>query len=132
MRTNAICWNPMEAFNFVTANEDHNAYYYDMRNLSRSLNVFKDHVSAVMDVDFSPTGMRLLLVRTIRVSEYIRRITDIREKFIIRRECSMFSRLNIPWILNILSVDLMMGMLGYGEAKLGRGLMSKLLVKRIN
>ena len=56
MRTNAICWNPMEAFNFVTANEDHNAYYYDMRNLSRSLNVFKDHVSAVMDVDFSPTG----------------------------------------------------------------------------
>ncbi|CCK73028.1 rRNA-processing protein SOF1 KNAG_0M01750 [Huiozyma naganishii CBS 8797] len=56
MRTNAICWNPMEPFNFVVANEDHNAYYYDMRNMSRSLNVFKDHVSAVMDVDFSPTG----------------------------------------------------------------------------
>lgn len=56
LRTNAICWNPMEAFNFVTANEDHNAYYYDMRNMSRALNVFKDHVSAVMDVDFSPTG----------------------------------------------------------------------------
>ncbi|KAL3235139.1 Protein SOF1 [Nakaseomyces bracarensis] len=56
MRTNAICWNPMEAFNFVIANEDHNAYYYDMRNMSRSLNVFKDHVSAVMDVDISPTG----------------------------------------------------------------------------
>ncbi|CCF60166.1 hypothetical protein KAFR_0J00980 [Kazachstania africana CBS 2517] len=56
MRTNAICWNPMEAFNFVIANEDHNAYYYDMRNMSRALHVFKDHVSAVMDVDFSPTG----------------------------------------------------------------------------
>lgn len=56
MRTNAICWNPMEAFNFVVACEDHNAYYYDMRNMSRALNVFKDHVSAVMDVDFSPTG----------------------------------------------------------------------------
>ncbi|SCU79385.1 LAFA_0B02784g1_1 [Lachancea sp. 'fantastica'] len=56
MRTNAICWNPMEAYNFVVANEDHNAYYYDMRNLSRALHVFKDHVSAVMDVDFSPTG----------------------------------------------------------------------------
>lgn len=56
LRTNAICWNPMEAFNFVTANEDHNAYYYDMRKMSRALNVFKDHVSAVMDVDFSPTG----------------------------------------------------------------------------
>lgn len=56
MRTNSICWNPMEAFNFVIANEDHNAYYYDMRNMSRALNVFKDHVAAVMDVDFSPTG----------------------------------------------------------------------------
>lgn len=56
MRTNSLCWNPMEAFNFVIANEDHNAYYYDMRNMSRALNVFKDHVSAVMDVDFSPTG----------------------------------------------------------------------------
>ncbi|SCU85838.1 LADA_0D10110g1_1 [Lachancea dasiensis] len=56
MRTNSICWNPMEAYNFVVANEDHNAYYYDMRNLSRALHVFKDHVSAVMDVDFSPTG----------------------------------------------------------------------------
>ena len=56
MRTNSICWNPMEAFNFVIANEDHNAYYYDMRNMSRALHVFKDHVSAVMDVDFSPTG----------------------------------------------------------------------------
>ncbi|QLL33527.1 hypothetical protein HG536_0E04380 [Torulaspora globosa] len=56
LRTNAICWNPMEAFNFVIANEDHNAYYYDMRNMSRALSVFKDHVSAVMDVDFSPTG----------------------------------------------------------------------------
>lgn len=56
LRTNAICWNPMEAFNFVIANEDHNAYYYDMRNMSRAINVFKDHVSAVMDVDFSPTG----------------------------------------------------------------------------
>lgn len=56
MRTNAICWNPMEAFNFVIANEDQNAYYYDMRNMSRALNVFKDHVSAVLDVDFSPTG----------------------------------------------------------------------------
>lgn len=56
MRSNSICWNPMEPFNFIIGNEDHNAYYYDMRNLSRALHVFKDHVSAVMDVDFSPTG----------------------------------------------------------------------------
>ncbi|SCV99583.1 LAFE_0A06392g1_1 [Lachancea fermentati] len=60
MRTNAICWNPMEAYNFAVANEDHNAYYYDMRNLSRALHVYKDHVSAVMDVDFSPTGEEIV------------------------------------------------------------------------
>lgn len=56
MRTNALSWNPMEAFNFASANEDHNAYLWDMRKLDRSLNVYKNHVSAVMDVDFSPTG----------------------------------------------------------------------------
>ncbi|CCH62486.1 hypothetical protein TBLA_0H02000 [Henningerozyma blattae CBS 6284] len=60
MRTNSLCWNPMEAFNFVTANEDQNSYYYDMRYMSRALNVFKDHVSAVMDVDFSPTGQEIV------------------------------------------------------------------------
>ncbi|ODQ77919.1 hypothetical protein BABINDRAFT_40569 [Babjeviella inositovora NRRL Y-12698] len=60
MRTNAIAWNPMEAFNFATASEDHNGYLWDMRNLSRSLNVYKDHVAAVMDIDFSPTGEELV------------------------------------------------------------------------
>ena len=56
MRTNALCWNPMEAFNFTAANEDGNCYTFDMRKLDRALNVHKDHVSAVMSVDYSPTG----------------------------------------------------------------------------
>jgi len=56
MRTNAIAWNPMEAFNFTVANEDHNLYTFDMRKLKTALNVHKDHVSAVLDVDYSPTG----------------------------------------------------------------------------
>ncbi|ODV96724.1 hypothetical protein PACTADRAFT_48541 [Pachysolen tannophilus NRRL Y-2460] len=60
LRSNAISWNPIEAFNFVTASEDHNCYYWDMRNTKRSLNVFKDHVAAVMDVDFSPTGQEIV------------------------------------------------------------------------
>ncbi|KAL7662968.1 Sof1-like protein domain-containing protein [[Candida] zeylanoides] len=60
MRTNAVAWNPMEAFNFASASEDHNAYLWDMRRLDRSLNVYKDHVAAVMDVDFSPTGEELV------------------------------------------------------------------------
>jgi DDB1- and CUL4-associated factor 13 len=60
LKTNAISWNPMEAFNFATAGEDHNVYIYDMRKMNRALNVLKDHVSAVLDVDFSPTGEELV------------------------------------------------------------------------
>ncbi|KAL8272058.1 hypothetical protein Esti_003993 [Eimeria stiedai] len=71
MRTNAICWNPMEPINFTIANEDHNLYTYDMRKLTEALKVHKDFVNAVnwllvetcknrnvekLDVDLSPTG----------------------------------------------------------------------------
>jgi WD repeat and SOF domain-containing protein 1 len=54
--TNAIAWNPMESYNFVAANEDTNLYTFDMRNLDKAVTVHKDHVSAVLHVDFSPTG----------------------------------------------------------------------------
>lgn len=70
LRTNAICWNPMEAFNFAAASEDHNVYVFDMRKLNRALNVLKDHVAAVMDVDYSPTGEELVTAsydRTVRI-----------------------------------------------------------------
>ena len=60
LASNAISWNPMEAFNLALANEDHNIYLFDMRNLKRALNILKDHVSAVMDVEFSPTGEELV------------------------------------------------------------------------
>ena len=50
----------MEAFNLAVANEDHNIYIFDMRNLKRASNILKDHVSAVMDVAFSPTGEDLV------------------------------------------------------------------------
>lgn len=56
MNTNAIAWNPMEAFNFTIANEDHNCYTFDMRKLKTALCVHMDHVSAVMSLDYSPTG----------------------------------------------------------------------------
>lgn len=68
--SNAISWNPMEAFNFAVANEDHNVYIFDMRKFDRALNVLKDHVAAVMDVEFSPTGEELVTAsydRTIRL-----------------------------------------------------------------
>ncbi|KAF9990954.1 rRNA-processing protein sof1, partial [Entomortierella chlamydospora] len=60
MRTNAIAWNPMEAFNFMAANEDHNVYAFDMRKMDKAQNILKDHVSAVMSVDYSPTGEEIV------------------------------------------------------------------------
>lgn len=70
LASNSICWNPMEAFNFAVANEDHNIYIFDMRKMDRALNVLKDHVAAVMDVEFSPTGEELVSAsydRTVRL-----------------------------------------------------------------
>ncbi|PVH80309.1 U3 small nucleolar RNA associated protein [Cadophora sp. DSE1049] len=67
---NAISWNPMEAMNFAVASEDHNIYIFDMRKMDRALNVLKDHVAAVMDVEFSPTGEELVSAsydRTVRL-----------------------------------------------------------------
>lgn len=70
MRNNAISWNPMEAFVFATANEDQNSYLWDMRKMNHAINIYQDHVSAVMDIDFSPTGQEVVTGsydRTIRI-----------------------------------------------------------------
>jgi WD repeat and SOF domain-containing protein 1 len=70
MRSNSLAWNPMEPFNFTVANEDHNLYTFDMRKLQRALLVHKDHVSAVMDISYSPTGREFVsgsYDRTIRI-----------------------------------------------------------------
>ncbi|KAL9682696.1 hypothetical protein QQ045_014502 [Rhodiola kirilowii] len=40
----------------LQANEDWNCYSYDARKLEEAKCVHKDHVSAVLDIDFSPTG----------------------------------------------------------------------------
>jgi WD repeat and SOF domain-containing protein 1 len=75
LASNAISWNPMEAFNFAVANEDHNIYIFDMRKMDRALNVLKDHVAAVMDIEFSPTGEELVSAsydRTVRLWNRIR------------------------------------------------------------
>ncbi|KAG6272093.1 hypothetical protein E4U48_003284 [Claviceps purpurea] len=58
--SNHIAWSPMEAFNLATASEDHNIYLFDMRKMDRALNILKDHVAAVMDVEWSPTGEELV------------------------------------------------------------------------
>lgn len=56
LRTNKLCWNPMEAVTFTCANEDYNLYTYDIRKLQTPVNVHMDHVEAVIDIDYSPTG----------------------------------------------------------------------------
>ena len=56
LRSNALCWNPMEAFHFTAANEDSNLYTFDMRHLNKPLCMHLDHVNAVLDIDYSPTG----------------------------------------------------------------------------
>jgi DDB1- and CUL4-associated factor 13 len=70
MKSNKIAWNPREPFNFVLANEDNNLYTFDMRNLNKAKMIHKDHVSAVLDVSFSPTGREFVsgsYDRTVRI-----------------------------------------------------------------
>ncbi|XP_044736087.1 DDB1- and CUL4-associated factor 13 [Chrysoperla carnea] len=56
LRSNKICWNPMEAYNFTVANEDYNLYTFDTRSLKAPINVHMDHIAAVTGIDYSPTG----------------------------------------------------------------------------
>lgn len=68
--SNRIAWSPMEAYYLATASEDHNAYLFDMRKFNSARNIYKDHVAAVMDVEFSPTGEELVTAgwdRTVRL-----------------------------------------------------------------
>jgi len=70
MKTNTIAWNPMEAYVFSAANEDSNCYTFDIRNLESPVNVHIDHVAAVLDIDYSPTGQEFVsggFDKTIRI-----------------------------------------------------------------
>ncbi|ESO12324.1 hypothetical protein HELRODRAFT_63203 [Helobdella robusta] len=56
MNSNAAVWNPLKPLFFTAANEDYNLYTFDMRKMNVPVVIHKDHISAVMDLDFSPTG----------------------------------------------------------------------------
>ena len=56
LKSNKLSWNPMEAVTFTCASEDYNLYTFDIRKLETPVNVHRDHVQAVIDVDYSPTG----------------------------------------------------------------------------
>lgn len=47
-------------------------YSYDTRNLKSSINVHKDHVSAVTSIDYAPTGLEFVTGsydKTVRIFE---------------------------------------------------------------
>ncbi|GJQ09274.1 hypothetical protein GpartN1_g1065.t1 [Galdieria partita] len=70
MQSNSIAWNPIEPYLFTAANEDSNLYTFDLRYMKHALKVHFDHVSAVMSVDYSPTGKEFVsgsYDRTIRI-----------------------------------------------------------------
>ncbi|XXG76269.1 hypothetical protein AAC387_Pa08g0652 [Persea americana] len=72
-KTNAISWNPQEPMNFTAANEDCNCYSFDMRLMKEAKCVHQDHVSAVMDIDYSPTGREFVTGsydRTVRIFNF--------------------------------------------------------------
>lgn len=56
--------------NLAVASEDHNIYQFDVRKMNRAINISKDHVAAVMDLEFSPTGEEIVSAsydRTVRL-----------------------------------------------------------------
>jgi WD repeat and SOF domain-containing protein 1 len=70
MQTNAVAFNPQEAFYFTTANEDHKCYTFDMRRLDHAVTIHEDHVSAVIAIDYAPTGKEFVTGsydRTLRI-----------------------------------------------------------------
>eukprot|EP00762_Andalucia_godoyi_P007128 ANDGO_01856.mRNA.1 DDB1- and CUL4-associated factor 13 len=69
-KTNRIVFNPQNPLVFAAANEDCNAYSFDIRKLDSASCVYMDHVGPVLDVDYSPTGRELVTAsydRTIRI-----------------------------------------------------------------
>lgn len=92
MRSNIVAWNPTEAFNFTLANEDHNCYTFDARNLRQALNIHRDHVGPVISLDFSPTGHEFATGsydKTVRLFE--KSSSNSREVYFSRRMQRVFS-----------------------------------------
>ena len=56
--------------NFVIGNENSNCYTFDMRKPDQAKMMHKDNGSAVLDIDFSPTGREFVtgsFDKTIRI-----------------------------------------------------------------
>lgn len=55
-KSSCLAWNPQEPINFTVGNEDGNAYTFDMRKLEDIKMIHKDHIGAILDIDYAPTG----------------------------------------------------------------------------
>ena len=69
-KSSSICWNPQEPMNFVVGNENSHCYTFDLRKPDQAKMIHKDHVNAVLDIDFSPTGKEFVTSsfdKTIRI-----------------------------------------------------------------
>ena len=51
-----MAFNPLEPINFTVGNDDSNCYSFDLRRMDKAKIIHKDHIGAVTDLDFSPTG----------------------------------------------------------------------------
>jgi WD repeat and SOF domain-containing protein 1 len=94
MRSNDLQWNPMEPLNFVVGNEDHNAYTFDMRKLSRPTHIYKGHMNAVMSVSWAPTGREFCTGsydRTVRLFNLQNRNGHARDTYHTKRMQRVFT-----------------------------------------
>ena len=69
-KSSALAWNPQEPMNLVVGNENSHCYTFDLRKPDQAKMIHKDHVSAVLDIDFAPTGREFVTSsfdKTIRI-----------------------------------------------------------------
>ncbi|KAL1123061.1 hypothetical protein AAG570_002149 [Ranatra chinensis] len=98
MRSNQLAWNPMEAYTFTVANEDYNLYTFDTRCLFGATQIHKGHVSAVISVDYSPTGLEIVsgsYDKTLRIFSYYK--NNSRDVYHTKR---MQRITNVAWSLD--------------------------------
>jgi WD repeat and SOF domain-containing protein 1 len=68
-----MAFNPLEPINFTIGNDDSNCYSFDLRRMDKAKTIHKDHIGAVTDLDFSPTGREFTtgsFDRTVRIFKH--------------------------------------------------------------
>jgi WD repeat and SOF domain-containing protein 1 len=72
-KSGCVAWNPQEPINFTVGNEDGNAYSFDLRRLEKIKMIHKDHIGAILDIDYAPTGSHFVtgsFDKTVRIFPY--------------------------------------------------------------